>query len=440
MPDNTTLNPGAGGDVYASDEVATLNGSASFGVKVQRVKVMHGTDGTAIDASIADPMPTQDAATGQFGELRTVEKTPIVELASSYGLSAYRDIVVLAGTGAATTSAGEHLLSVSGATDAVTLDSAERGRYKPGYSAEIGIGLRMPSAPIGNQVVTWGYVDAADGFYFGRDATGLYVARLAGGVQTIVRQSAWNADKLDGTGASGQTLAMSRGNIFQIVFSWYGYGAIEFIAVRTDAAGRQRPVIVHRMTVDGSPSIQNPNLPIRIRAANNGTAAALSVLVGGRQFSVIGRYIPNERLTTVNRLSAASIGTTSVPLLSVRHKAAFVSVPVRVAFVELVCDASAVLEIYLNATLTGSSFGVIPGIAGGETALELSTSATAITGGNLIYSSLITASGSGVSRAGSSTPRGLSIYIPALLPVTVALRTFSGLGTASVLLGMSEEW
>jgi hypothetical protein len=57
MADNTTLNTGTGGDVIASDDVTTLNGGASSGVKVQRVKVMFGDDNTARDASAAFPLP-----------------------------------------------------------------------------------------------------------------------------------------------------------------------------------------------------------------------------------------------------------------------------------------------------------------------------------------------------------------------------------------------
>jgi hypothetical protein len=51
MADNTTLNAGSGGDTYASDDVTTLNGGASSGIKVQRVKLMTGPDGTATDVN-----------------------------------------------------------------------------------------------------------------------------------------------------------------------------------------------------------------------------------------------------------------------------------------------------------------------------------------------------------------------------------------------------
>ncbi len=49
MADNTTLNAGSGGDTIASDEIS--------GVKHQRVKVEHGADGSATDASQATPLP-----------------------------------------------------------------------------------------------------------------------------------------------------------------------------------------------------------------------------------------------------------------------------------------------------------------------------------------------------------------------------------------------
>lgn len=61
MADNTTLNTGTGGDIVATDDVATLNGAASSGVKVQRVKVGFGADGDFTDTSAANPLPVFDA-------------------------------------------------------------------------------------------------------------------------------------------------------------------------------------------------------------------------------------------------------------------------------------------------------------------------------------------------------------------------------------------
>lgn len=50
MSDNTTLNVGTGGDVYAADDIS--------GVKFQRIKLVHGADGTnAGDVAAANPLP-----------------------------------------------------------------------------------------------------------------------------------------------------------------------------------------------------------------------------------------------------------------------------------------------------------------------------------------------------------------------------------------------
>lgn len=53
MADNTELNPGAGGDIIAADEIN--------GVKYQRIKVVHGADGeSAGDVSKDNPLPVHD--------------------------------------------------------------------------------------------------------------------------------------------------------------------------------------------------------------------------------------------------------------------------------------------------------------------------------------------------------------------------------------------
>jgi hypothetical protein len=57
MPDNTQLNTGTGGDLIATDELTTLNGSPSSGVKVQRVKVGFGPDNSLRDVDSSNGLP-----------------------------------------------------------------------------------------------------------------------------------------------------------------------------------------------------------------------------------------------------------------------------------------------------------------------------------------------------------------------------------------------
>jgi hypothetical protein len=54
MAENVILNPGAGGDTFAADDIA--------GVKFPRTKLVHGDDGiNAGDVSAANPLPVYDA-------------------------------------------------------------------------------------------------------------------------------------------------------------------------------------------------------------------------------------------------------------------------------------------------------------------------------------------------------------------------------------------
>ena len=83
MADNTVLNPGAAGDVISADEVATLNGSASSGVKVQRVKVGFGVESDYKDATPADPLPI--AAYGELIEAIEAMRIAIQSLTRTVG-------------------------------------------------------------------------------------------------------------------------------------------------------------------------------------------------------------------------------------------------------------------------------------------------------------------------------------------------------------------
>lgn len=76
--DNVILNPGAGGDTIAADDLGTLNGSPVTGVKAQRVKIGFGADGDFNDASASNPLPVAlDAASLAALESVTVQSSAL---------------------------------------------------------------------------------------------------------------------------------------------------------------------------------------------------------------------------------------------------------------------------------------------------------------------------------------------------------------------------
>ncbi|MGG1684890.1 hypothetical protein [Pseudalkalibacillus sp. NRS-1564] len=386
----------------------------------------------------------------QFDELRTAERTPIVELTSVYGVSSIRDIVTTTGGGTVTNDATEYSVSTStGGTDAATLDSALRGRYEPGYAGEAGIGIRLPSLPTGTQVTRWGLFDDQNGGYFGRNETDTFVAVRRGGVDTVINQSSWNVDPLDGSGPSGATLSLSKGNIFQILFTWYGYGVIEFRVVLPNPTTLAQEVItVHRYSPTGETSFVDPNLPLRAQVDNDGTASALSVFVGGRQYGIVGRYNPIYRVTSERR-TVSGIGATLTPLISFRRKSVFPagsgranSVQISLEGIQVISSLDVAYQVLIGGTINGS-FGNFPtantNIPNTETALEVNNSATTYTPGEVVFQGA-TSGGSRVSRV-----VGMDELIDFTLPtneiVTLAAVNLEG-GTATVTATflLTESW
>jgi hypothetical protein len=86
MADDLVLNPGVGGATVAADNPTTLNGGASSNIYVQRVKVMHGPDGTATDVSTASPLPVTLANTGANATAVKVDGSAVTQPVSAASL------------------------------------------------------------------------------------------------------------------------------------------------------------------------------------------------------------------------------------------------------------------------------------------------------------------------------------------------------------------
>lgn len=379
------------------------------------------------------------ALTSQFGEQRVVERTPVIELNSSYGLSNLRDIKTVVGTGTATATAGEIKLSTGiSASAIVKVASAERGRYMPGAAGQAGIGIRIPAAPTGEQVIRWGLFDDSNGYYWGMDATGMFVARLNNGTESKTYQTAWNIDVLDGTGISGLTMSATAGQIYHIDFTWYGYGAVEFAVIMRDVTNGQQNVPVHRIIVDGTTSVQTPNLPITVDADNNATASSLDVFLGGRQYSIIGKYKPEFRVSSDYRTSS-TVNTTVKHYVSMRRKTGFEDRSVKVDGWTIVPQTqNMIVELRLNPTITSGTYAALTNHTASETALESDKQANTVSGGEVLYTDIVPA-GSRVSFD-ATTVQGLGLEIPSTQAVALCMRTISGSGAADVVLRLREEW
>jgi len=95
-------------------------------------------------------------------------------------------------------------------------------------------------------------------------------------VERMVYQNEWNGDKLDGSGVSGRTLDVTKGNIFWMDVEWLGVGD-----VRCGFVVDGRPVIAHTFHNDNlysTPYMTTACLPVRAEIFNGNTAGSGSTL------------------------------------------------------------------------------------------------------------------------------------------------------------------
>lgn len=396
-----------------------------------------------------DAIKVQAENSSQFGEFIAASRTPIIELNSAYGTSALRDIVKLTGSASkddinGSLDTGEISLSTGTTASSVAcLASAEVARYIPGYSAEMGLGMRFPDVPTGDQAVRWGGrgLNENNGFYFLYDATGLAVVRKRDGTEFITRREDWNIDKLDGAGPSGVNLDLTSGNIFQIDYTWYGYGNIRFSILGT-AGEFQRPIPIHRINNADfiGTSVKDPSMQVFSEVINGTTTSDYTAYVGGRQYSIIGSYVPKYRFTGETR-SSVTISSTVTPLIGFNFKTAFQNRSIKLNGFNLVntgANTARLLVLIDPATVTGQSYGTPTNYTAAETALESDIAATAITGGDVVWQGTLVPGGVGTTIGLGA--RDVDIDLPEASEIYLCAQTFSGTTTVESGFTMQEEW
>lgn len=386
---------------------------------------------------------TNQVGTDPFGELKVVQRSMVIDLKSVFGLSILRDIVTTTGTGTVTNTIGnpEFTITTTAANDTAILQSAERGRYCAGYGAQCGIAVRIPAALTGNQAARFGYTDGTNGFFFLYNSSGINVGIVRGGVETIVPQSSWNVDKLNGTGPSGKNLDITRGQVFRISFSWYGFGAVAFEIVITDTSGNQLVQTVHRWAPSGQTSVMSPNLPIYTALQNGGTAAPATVYVAGRQFSLYGNYSPIYRISSFYDTGTTALTTTGFsPIMSVKRRLGSPGMGLKVSSYDITTSDNIFVQIRVNPTLTGATYNTIQDSPSTESMLQFDVAATAMSGGTVIYTEL--ALGTQGKVQASIASEQLSYNVPEYQPVTLCAKAVNNNVTATitVVFRLKEEY
>lgn len=214
-------------------------------------------------------------------------------------------------------------------------------------------------------------------------------------VDTVVDQSAWNLDTLDGTGPnsgnpSGILFDPTKIQLLVIDFQWLGTGQVRFGFYADGGL-----IYVHEFEFANVLSLvfmQIPNLPLRYEINNDGTGGAAdlvtissSVLSEGGEPDAGFALSTDRGDTPLVTLNNAAI----YPLIAIRLKSAAQFAEVEPVAASVVCTSNAAYRmiLLLNPTIVGVPlvFASVNPDSAVEAAVD-STNATTLTGGTQLGS------------------------------------------------------
>ena len=212
-----------------------------------------------------------------FGRLRVSNPLTIFDSKSIMSKnSLFDESTANGGTVTYTSNKSTVNLNVTEAVGSTTIRQSKRVMsYQPGKSLLI-FNTFVMNAQTENLKQKVGLFDANNGIFFQDTGTGYQIVRRTytsgAAVDTEINQSAWNGDKLNGTGPSGFTLNAATSNILFIDIEWLGVGS-----VRVGFVINGQLITAHTFYNANSLTtvyMQTANLPIRYEIQRTGTLTA----------------------------------------------------------------------------------------------------------------------------------------------------------------------
>lgn len=228
------------------------------------------------------------------------------------------------------------------------MQSYEYLPYQPGRSQLIFVTFNMIAA-VANTLKFAGYSDGINGIEFQLSGTTkqfiVYSASSAG--NETVTQSSWNLDKLDGTGASGITLDITKTQILVIDVQALYVGRVR-IGFDINGTITYAHEFLHA-NIFSSPYVQTANLPVRCGMTCTGTVSTTMNFICSAVISEGGSEDINVYGYTFQQDSGPiSVTTGGTHMLSLRPRTTFNSITnrTRVAYIDVEIYNSGVQPVY----------------------------------------------------------------------------------------------
>lgn len=345
---------------------------------------------------VTDASPSK---TGAFGRSRVAEPFSLFDSSFMHtdGSLFWHTTTAGAGTSALNTDERVFNLTVGTASgDRVKRETYQNFPYQPGKSQLIlmtGV-LGESKANVRQRI---GYFDDSDGLFFEQDGSNLKIvlrSSVTGSVvDTVVNQSLWNIDTMDGTGPSNITIDTTKSQIFVIDFQWLGVGKVRFGFGNSTSSASDAIIYVHQINNANNVTttyMASGSLPLRYEIENTGTAGSTTTMKQiCSNVSSEGGFNPLGILRSVDSgVATKGVIDAFLPLVSIRLKSTNSRAMAILKSVQsLVVNGNDILwRVYWNPALTGDSWSSVSSTA----ATEIDVAATSLTGGEVMASGYTT--------------------------------------------------
>lgn len=360
--------------------------------------------GSKSSGSSSDPINVTlpAVASDAFGRQRVSEPLTLFDSSHRYADNGlWSTATATGGTAVFNTDQGLVDLNVTAASgSSVVRETIKVFSYQPGKSLLVLNTFVMSSAKTGlTQRV--GYYGDENGLYVElEDSTLRFVKRtlVSGSVTEIpVDQENWNGDKLNGTGASGITIDISKAQIFWMDIEWLGVGS-----VRMGFVINGQFIVCHTFqhaNILASTYITTASLPLRYEIENTAATTGASTLKqicstviseGGYQLKGVQQSVG----TSITSPRTFAVAGTYYPIVGIRLKSTrldAIVVSTAVSILGLGNGKNYQWRILNGAIISGGSWVD----ASADSAVQYNITGTGASGGKILASGFVNSSNQG---------------------------------------------
>jgi len=365
-----------------------------------------------------DNIGYKDGNLDAFGRLRSSSPTGIFDSQLQYDKQPllWEDLIV--GSATSTHLPDESAVDMSVTTadgDSVIRQTYEYFRYQPGKSQLILLTTVFGTGQSGTTKLI-GYGDDRDGIFVGQDGSGLFILLRSStsGIASDVRkiyQTDWDLDTFDGNGNSKITLDPTKTQIIVIDLEWLGVGRVR-VGFNIDGVTTYAHQFLNANRDQTKVYMKTANLPVRYEITNTQVVSNPATLKNICS-SVISEGGSEETLSYPfsEEMLGVSVPQGSTVVFSTRMKSTFGGQRNRakfepVGYETLATGGKIITQLIYNGTVNGGTWVDVDD----NSIMQINTTATGITGGLKIGTSVI--AGSAKNTISPAVGRSVSSRLP----------------------------